>query len=563
MLPVLAVGLTAIVAALPRRAGAVAGGVGAGSAGPVQFAALGAMYVEASTRRRCRRRGGRPRRRCGGVGAAVADQGPRDARVGALTARARARRRGADPGARDGLRAHAAMDPHSARARFTMITRGGPAPPVTLALAGPGYRAGGRVSGGYEDNSEVSVAVAPPPHALLVRACLRNDGRATVRLAASGDRTRSRSLATVDGHRTSLSPWLTFDEARPTASSPACPMSLQRMSTFRPGVVGPWLLSPLALLVLLGVPAGVVWAYSRALAEDAVEPAANAPRPRSGATCRGRAKRSPPRRSGRGRHGDGLGEAAVGDEALRVGVEVDARHAERDRRTSAARGRSTRAGRRGCASISARRVAASAVRRLTWRAVWAPTLMPGRCGEARDRVGVGGHRRRRAHARPAAQLLDDCRDRRRCLGLQPRVQVAARGTALRRRARGPRAALAAAGELEDGAARRPRAGRAAARPRPTRSRAGGRRGRSGTKSVAGRPRADQRGRGDLEHVGVRVVEGEGDRAVGQVAGVEAVGELVERQRHGLALEDVELLGEARGVDAEAERVGVARRATRW
>jgi hypothetical protein len=37
------------------------------------------------------------------------------------------------------------------------------------------------------------------------------------------------------------------------------------MAAFRPGVVGPWLLWPLLVLTVLGVPAGVAWALRRAL----------------------------------------------------------------------------------------------------------------------------------------------------------------------------------------------------------------------------------------------------------------------------------------------------------
>jgi hypothetical protein len=168
---------------------------------------------------------------------------------------------------------YAAMDTRSARARLTMVTRGGPAPPLTLTLDGPGYRAERRVASGYGDNEDVSVAVPAPRRAVLVRVCVRNDGAKVVRLAASDDRTKSRSLAVVAGRRVDKSPWLAFDEARSHSVLDRLPATMQRMSTFRPGIVGPWLFWPLALLVLAGIPLGVVWAYSRTLAaEDVVEP---------------------------------------------------------------------------------------------------------------------------------------------------------------------------------------------------------------------------------------------------------------------------------------------------
>jgi hypothetical protein len=161
-----------------------------------------------------------------------------------------------------------AMDAHTARATITVITGGRPGAPLALSMVGPGYRQTARIPGGYPDESAVFVAVRPPSRAMLVRACVRNEGVHQVRIAASGDRTRSRSIAVLDGKPTEDSYWLTFYEAGPHSIARRLPLSLRRMSTFRPGVVGPWLLWPLALAMLFGVPLAVLWAWQRALASE-------------------------------------------------------------------------------------------------------------------------------------------------------------------------------------------------------------------------------------------------------------------------------------------------------
>src|SRR4051812_38546076 len=154
-----------------------------------------------------------------------------------------------------------AVDRRSGQARFTVATFGRPAgPPLTLAVAAGGYRAVARAPGGYTDNSEQSLAIAAPPRALLGRVCIRNDGDVRVGLAASSDRTRSRSVAVVAGRPTGKSFWLSFHERSPHTMLARFPETLRRMSTFRPGIVGPWMLWPLALLVVFGLPLGVLWA---------------------------------------------------------------------------------------------------------------------------------------------------------------------------------------------------------------------------------------------------------------------------------------------------------------
>jgi hypothetical protein len=170
---------------------------------------------------------------------------------------------------------YAVVEHHAGEARFKVTTRGRPGAPLVLGLTGDGYRARVAVPAGYPDNSELHVAVPRPARDAEVVTCLRNAGRRAVALYASRDRTRSRSLASVDGRPTGASVWFSLYEPRPVSLLDRLGATMPRMSAFRAGVVGPWLLWPLALLFVLGVPAGTVWAYARALRDDdlALEPA--------------------------------------------------------------------------------------------------------------------------------------------------------------------------------------------------------------------------------------------------------------------------------------------------
>jgi hypothetical protein len=161
-----------------------------------------------------------------------------------------------------------AVDPQAEIASMRVITLRHPAPPLTLTLRGTGYSASARIAGGYSGDNDVISRVVPPPQATIVTACVRNGGRARVALGASSDRTRSRSITIVDGRSSGKSAWLSFAEARRHSMLARASTTIARMSVFRPGVVGPWLLWPLAMLFLFGIPAGAVWAWGRALRDD-------------------------------------------------------------------------------------------------------------------------------------------------------------------------------------------------------------------------------------------------------------------------------------------------------
>lgn len=161
-----------------------------------------------------------------------------------------------------------ALDRYSEQARLQPTTPGRSAVPLQLTLAGPGYRAQGRVPARYADGQTVAVALRPPPRSLVATACVRNLGRAAVSLAAVNDRSRSRSAVTVDGAPASAGFVLTFYERRPTSILSRLPVSLRRMDVLRPGAVMPATLWPLLALFVVGVPAVAVWAFARALRAD-------------------------------------------------------------------------------------------------------------------------------------------------------------------------------------------------------------------------------------------------------------------------------------------------------
>ena len=161
-----------------------------------------------------------------------------------------------------------ALDPRGSRARLQVRTFGRPGAPLRLTLQGVGYRSASTIPGGYGDGSTVVASLRAPDRATLVRSCVENLGTRRVALMASADRTRSRSVTSVEGRSTGKSAWLSFYEARRHSLLARASATIERIATFRPGIVGPWLLWPLAALVLVGIPAGTVWAWQRSLAAE-------------------------------------------------------------------------------------------------------------------------------------------------------------------------------------------------------------------------------------------------------------------------------------------------------
>jgi hypothetical protein len=162
------------------------------------------------------------------------------------------------------------LDKRSAVARFQVGTYGRGTVPLEFQLVGSGYRADVPVApAAYTDNGIVQIAVPPPRHDVETSACIVNRGRYRVALYAANSGEVSASRGTVDGKPIGTNYWLAFYERGPTSIARRSPTIAARISIFRPGFVGPWLIWPLAALFVLGVPAAVIAAYARAEREDA------------------------------------------------------------------------------------------------------------------------------------------------------------------------------------------------------------------------------------------------------------------------------------------------------
>lgn len=160
---------------------------------------------------------------------------------------------------------NAAIERHSEEARFQVATGGRRGSPLELRLAAPGWTQTVAVRGGYADGAHVQARIRPPRTAVLARVCIVNRGVAPIKLYASGDRTRSRSIASVDGHSTRVSVWFALYERRPVSLASRLQTTFERMSAFRSGLIGPWLFWLLLAGILVAMPVAVVWAYGAAL----------------------------------------------------------------------------------------------------------------------------------------------------------------------------------------------------------------------------------------------------------------------------------------------------------
>lgn len=163
----------------------------------------------------------------------------------------------------------AVMDTHSERALFQIETFGKPTVPLRFTLDGDAYRAAVPVpASSYKDEAIINLPVPAPRRDVFVRACLENRGKRLVALFATTSAEPGPVSATLDGKPLPTNPWLAFYEAKQTSIAKRLPTILDRMAIFRPPFIGGWLLWPLMVLFVVGVPLALLVAYARALGED-------------------------------------------------------------------------------------------------------------------------------------------------------------------------------------------------------------------------------------------------------------------------------------------------------
>jgi hypothetical protein len=165
----------------------------------------------------------------------------------------------------------AVAERHSEFVRFQVSVPKGVAPPLRVTIDGPGYNATAQIPAGLLDTQTAQAPIPAPPADVPVRVCIASQGDPAIGLFASNDRTRSRSIAFVDGKSTNTSVWFAFYEPRWRAISERVPLTIDRMTVFRPAWLHSWLLWIIAVLFLVGVPIAVVWALVRALRDDGVD----------------------------------------------------------------------------------------------------------------------------------------------------------------------------------------------------------------------------------------------------------------------------------------------------
>jgi hypothetical protein len=120
------------------------------------------------------------------------------------------------------------------------------------------------VPAGYPDSAVITTAMDPPEDARLGEVCLRHRGSRKIALVgAREERTLSRPATRVGGKLAEADTYLAFYDGGSGSPLEQAGAIVRRMSAFRPAIVGPGLLWPLLALVVLGVPAGVLWAVLR------------------------------------------------------------------------------------------------------------------------------------------------------------------------------------------------------------------------------------------------------------------------------------------------------------
>jgi hypothetical protein len=156
------------------------------------------------------------------------------------------------------------LDPNVREVQMLLDTRGNPPPPVDLTMTGPGgYHATGRFAGYASSGASIVVArlSQAPPQAADGQLCLHNTGRRAIGLVGTSEPESVTLPVTYVGDKPpgEVDPAITFLSGKQRSLAQQAGTILDRAAAFTGALPG-WLVWPLALLFLLGLPVGAAWA---------------------------------------------------------------------------------------------------------------------------------------------------------------------------------------------------------------------------------------------------------------------------------------------------------------
>jgi hypothetical protein len=168
------------------------------------------------------------------------------------------------PGGKEACIRPVPLDRNVREVQMLLDTRGNRTPPVDLTITGPGgYRATGRFA--HYAPGDATLVVARLSQAPLEAAdgqlCLHNTGRRAIGLVGTSEAESVTVPVTYVGDKPpgEIDPALTFLAGKQRSLAQQAGTILHRAGLFTGALPG-WLMWPLALLFVLGLPVGAAWA---------------------------------------------------------------------------------------------------------------------------------------------------------------------------------------------------------------------------------------------------------------------------------------------------------------
>jgi hypothetical protein len=162
-----------------------------------------------------------------------------------------------------------AFSPDARAATILTYKFAGAGPPLHVVASFPGYEGDATIAGGYGGEQPLRAEIPAPPRNAIGTLCITNTGKRPMTLQGTSEgRIQNRSVTSVDNKVIvpKLSLILTEQVNRSLADRPG--EILARISAFKPWWIGSGSLVVLFALVLVGVPAGVLWAIWSGLANE-------------------------------------------------------------------------------------------------------------------------------------------------------------------------------------------------------------------------------------------------------------------------------------------------------